>query len=362
MFQPIFSARTGKVMAYEALMRSDMEALRSPATIMKLAREQGALCEIERLTFFKSLENFDHLRSEGLVRRDTMLFINSIASVCLPREDSEYMESRWHELCRQMVIEITEEEEINHEALEAKRHVPGFSGMFALDDYGSGFANENSLLELSPRFIKVDIAIIRGIDTDPDKQQIVQNIVAYAHPRNMKIIAGGVETAAELRKVIELGADALQGYFLAKPAAVPAKMAPAARKVLPCKTCRRAGQNGTCRPQGHCRVQLCIRQRLNTNIKSPAEMRGFLHLPLAYCSLLRYTGTGQTTAQEVLFYYGTGRPYHRLFGRRQNHLSAPVCPVSGGTGPQCLHSGKRLRRSERGCHAGAGPSWPELRP
>ena len=39
-FQPIFSARTGKVMAYEALMRSDMEALRSPATIMKLAREQ----------------------------------------------------------------------------------------------------------------------------------------------------------------------------------------------------------------------------------------------------------------------------------------------------------------------------------
>ena len=231
-FQPIFSARTGKVMAYEALMRSDMEALRSPATIMKLAREQGALCEIERLTFFKSLENFDHLRSEGLVRRDTMLFINSIASVCLPREDSEYMESRWHELCCQMVIEITEEEEIDHEALEAKRHVPGFSGMFALDDYGSGFANENSLLELSPRFIKVDIAIIRGIDTDPDKQQIVQNIVAYAHPRSMKIIAEGVETAAELRKVIELGADALQGYFLAKPATVPAKMAPAARKVI----------------------------------------------------------------------------------------------------------------------------------
>ena len=150
-------------MAYEALMRSDMEALRSPATIMKLAQEQGALYEIERPTFFKSLETFDHPRSEGLVHRDTMLFINSIASVCLPREDSEYMESRWHELCRQMVIEITEEEEINHEALEAKRHVPGFSGMFALDDYGSGFANENSLLELSPRFIKVDIAIIRGI-------------------------------------------------------------------------------------------------------------------------------------------------------------------------------------------------------
>ena len=80
--------------------------------------------------------------------------------------------------------------------------------------------------------IEQSIAIIRGIDTDPDKQQIVQNIVAYAHPRSMQIIAEGVETAAELRKVIELGADALQGYFLAKPAAVPAKIAPAARKVI----------------------------------------------------------------------------------------------------------------------------------
>ena len=231
-FQPIFSARNGQVMAYEALMRSDIPSLRSPATIMKLAREQGALYEIERLTFVKSLETFDSLRKEGLVRKDAMLFVNSIASICLSRKDSEYMDSRWHELRRQMVIEITEEEEMNRDALEAKRHAPGFSGMFALDDYGSGYSNEGSLLELAPRFIKVDLAIIRGIDTDTDKQQILRNIVVYAHPRNMQIIAEGVENVAEMQKVIELGADALQGYYLARPAAIPAKIAPVARQVI----------------------------------------------------------------------------------------------------------------------------------
>ena len=231
-FQPIFSAHDGRVMAYEALMRSDMERLRSPATIMKLAREQGALQEIERLTFFKSLETFDHLRSEGLVRRDALLFINSIASIALPQEDCEYMDSRWHELLRQVVIEITEEEAIDREAMEAKRRAPSSSGMFALDDYGSGYSNEGSLLELSPRFIKVDLTIIRGIDTDPDKQQIVQNIVAYAHPRSMQIIAEGVETAEELKKVLELGVDGLQGYFLAKPANIPTRIAPAARQII----------------------------------------------------------------------------------------------------------------------------------
>ena len=231
-FQPIYSARSGRVVAYEALMRSDLPTLRSPATIMKLAREQGALYEIERITFTKALETFDSLCRAGSVSGDAMLFVNSIASTSLTQEDVEYLNTRWHELCRRVVIEITEEEAIDHEALEKKRNAPGFTGMFALDDYGSGYANENSLLELAPRFIKVDIAIIRGIDASPDKQQILRNVVAYAHPRCMKIVAEGVETAAELRTVIGLGADLLQGCFLARPAIVPEVIAPEAAAVI----------------------------------------------------------------------------------------------------------------------------------
>ena len=231
-FQPIFSARSGKVAAYEALMRSDLPTLRSPATIMKLAREQGALYEIERITFTKALETFDSLCLAGSVSGDAMLFVNSIASTCLTQADVDYIDSHWRELRRRMVVEITEEEEIDYEALERKRNALGFSGMFALDDYGSGYSNENTLLQLAPRFVKVDITIIRGIDTSPDKQQILRNVAAYAHPRSMKIVAEGVETAAELRTVIELGADALQGYFLARPAIVPGAIAPEAAAII----------------------------------------------------------------------------------------------------------------------------------
>ena len=231
-FQPIFSAKNGGVVAYEALMRSDLPTLRSPATIMKLAREQGALYEIERLTFFKASETFVKMQQRELVRPDALLFVNSIANVCLTESDSADYRAHYAALMKQLVVEITEEEELNPEALETKRHVPGFSGMFALDDYGSGYSNEGSLLELSPRFIKVDISIIREIDTDTDKQQILRNIVAYAHPRSMKIIAEGVETAAEMHKVIELGADLLQGYFLARPAAVPEAIAPQADALI----------------------------------------------------------------------------------------------------------------------------------
>ena len=78
----------------------------------------------------------------------------------------------------------------------------------------------------------MDITIICDIDTDADKQQLVKDIVEYAHGRGMKIVAEGVETAAELRTVIELGTDLLQGYFLARPAIVPGDIAPEAAAII----------------------------------------------------------------------------------------------------------------------------------
>ena len=231
-FQPIFSAHSGRVAAYEALMRVNMPTITSPSQVMTLAHELDRLYDIERITLFKSGETYQQLQQKGLLQNGAFLFVNSIANVSLTPADVAKYQRRFPELLKYLVVEITEQEDLDRDSLERKRNVPGFSGSFALDDYGSGYSNELNLLALAPRYIKIDISIVRGIDTDRDKQQIVSNIVDYAHARSMQLIAEGIENDAELRKVIELGADALQGYFLAKPAAVPAKMAPAARKVI----------------------------------------------------------------------------------------------------------------------------------
>ena len=231
-FQPIYSARSGRVAAYEALMRVDLPTLHSPAQVMQLAHETGRLYEIERITVFHSSEIFQRMQVQGLLQSDALLFINSIANVSLTVEDVEEYAQRYPELLKRLVVEITEQEDLDRACLERKRNVPGFSGSFALDDYGSGYSNELNLLELSPRYIKIDISIVRGIDTDRDKQQIVSNIVAYAHARSMQLIAEGIETEAQLRTVIGLGVDLLQGYYLSRPAAVPAPIAPAAQTVI----------------------------------------------------------------------------------------------------------------------------------
>ena len=231
-FQPIFSAQNGQITAYEALMRVNMPTLTSPAQVMTLAHELDRLYDIERLTVFKSSECFTQLQQKHLIRKDALLFLNSIANISVTDADHAEYVRRYPELLKQLVVEITEQEELDHECLERKRNVPGFSGAFALDDYGSGYSNEINLLELSPRYIKIDISIIRGIDTDRDKQQIVSNIVAYAHARSMKLIAEGIENDAELRKVIDLGVDLLQGFYLSRPAAVPTPIAPQALETI----------------------------------------------------------------------------------------------------------------------------------
>ena len=232
-FQPIYSARTGRPYAYEALMRPvGLETLRSPAEVMRLAHEQDRLYDIEKLTMFRAGESFLALKERHIIPQNTLLFINSIASVSLNDDDWALYLRTFPTLPSQTVIEITEEEQLNMDALNRKRTVPGGSRIFALDDYGSGYSNSSNLLTLAPRYVKVDISIIRGIDADTNKQELVRSLVEYARPRNMMILAEGVETDAELRCVLDLGVDLLQGYGLSRPAAEPVAISSTALDVI----------------------------------------------------------------------------------------------------------------------------------
>ena len=231
-FQPIVSAHDGHVVAYEALMRPQLPTLRSPLTVMQLASEMGRLYDIEKLTLFRACECYEELEAAGKLDADALIFVNSIASVSLSDEDwASYCEAH-SAILPKLVVEITEEEEMNERELERKRNVPGAPGVFALDDYGSGYSNGNSLLTVAPKYVKVDIAIIRGIDTDADKQQFLMTLIDYAHPRGVQVLAEGVETLSELREVLEMGVDLLQGYCLARPAAEPGAIDEKAAEVI----------------------------------------------------------------------------------------------------------------------------------
>lgn len=231
-FQPIVDTITGEIRAYEALLRVNMPTIKSPDAVLAMAKDEGQLQKMETLSLFKSAECYQSLLEQGKVLSNAYLFVNSIAGQCMTHEDMVKFHQLFHSIQDRIVVEITESEAMDKEATRRKREAIGFSGLFALDDYGSGYNSEKNLLELSPAFIKVDISIIHDIDSDADKQKIVSNVVEYAHERGMLIIAEGLETAQEVAKVLELGVDLLQGYFLAKPNPIPGEVNPEALALI----------------------------------------------------------------------------------------------------------------------------------
>lgn len=130
------------------------------------------------------------------------------------------------------MIEITETENLDMELVKRKSNADGFLGIFALDDYGSGYNSELNLLDLKPKFLKIDISIVRDIGKDASKQRMVSNVLIYAHEQDMLIIAEGLETAEELKKTLEIGVDLVQVYYLARPAKVPESISEEALAVI----------------------------------------------------------------------------------------------------------------------------------
>lgn len=219
-FQPIISTVDGSIFAYEALMRTDLPSLRSIETIMQIARNDGRLQEIENLTWLKAPAYYRALLDQGKVSKDCYLFLNSLGNQLMSKEVERKFVSEFSDLVPKIVTEITESDEMDSYIISEKLRIDG-SGLFALDDFGSGYNGERNLLLLSPKFIKIDMSIVRDIDRSPDKQSIFANAVSYAHERDMLIVAEGVETYSELLTVMEIGADLLQGYLVGKPLKEP---------------------------------------------------------------------------------------------------------------------------------------------
>ncbi len=87
----------------------------------------------------------------------------------------------------------------------------------AIDDFGAGYAGLGLLAELHPDVIKLDMMLIRGIDTSAVKRSIVAAVVALGADLGIEPLAEGIETPGELATLRALGVRLCQGYLFAKP-------------------------------------------------------------------------------------------------------------------------------------------------
>lgn len=207
-YQPIVDLSSGATVGYEALTRFNDGS--RPDELFATAREHGLGIKLETATLTAALD-----AARGLPLR-VWLSLNVSPRLLA---DVETLGPILGLRSRRLVLEITEHETIDaYGPLREAMPRLGPDVRLAVDDAGAGVANFHHLVELQPDFVKIDLSLVRGVDTDLSRQAVVAGILHFAAAANCQVIAEGIETEAELAMVTELGVTLGQGYLLGRPA------------------------------------------------------------------------------------------------------------------------------------------------
>ncbi len=218
-FQPIISVDTCEIYGYEALMRYEQDRNLTPLEILKYAGSLGRLYDVEINTFHCVL---NHVEEKEYLFSGKKIFINSLPGYQLQGADAAELVNRLRKHIGKVVIEYTEGSELDDSALLSRRETYRELNMeVALDDYGSGYSNVNNLLRYNPKYVKIDHGLISGIHKNEQKRHFVKSIVSYAEANDIIVLAEGVETMEELRTVIGLGVQLIQGFYTGRPTKIP---------------------------------------------------------------------------------------------------------------------------------------------
>lgn len=209
-WQPIIEIPSLRIVGAEALARFPGSALSDPSEWFADALLAGMSPELEERSLRAGLAMLEHLSE------DCYLTLNVSAGTFLEAGVQTLLSGM--PLSR-IVLEITEHDVISDyttlaDALQPLRQ----KGLrIAVDDAGAGYASLRHILQLKPNIIKLDMSLVRDIDTDIMRRSLATCMLGFAQEIDSKIVAEGVETQEELDTLIDLGIHMVQGFHLHRP-------------------------------------------------------------------------------------------------------------------------------------------------
>jgi EAL domain-containing protein (putative c-di-GMP-specific phosphodiesterase class I) len=211
-FQPIVSWGTRRVFGFEGLVRNNEPSLARPPELLDASERLGRTRELSRTIRARIAA------SAAEAPPDARFFVNLHAIDLL--DDELYSgKAPLTLLAQRVVLEVTERASLEHvkdlhQRAGALRRL-GFQ--IAIDDLGAGYAGLTSFTQLEPEVVKLDMALVRGVDTRETKQRVIRSMVSLCAEMGIVVVAEGVETPAERDRLVDLGCDLMQGYLFAKP-------------------------------------------------------------------------------------------------------------------------------------------------
>ena len=216
-YQPVIVSKTGEVCHYEALLRLSNSAgkISSAGALIPVAERMGLIDLIDRMVLemvFAELQrspqvtlamNVSNLTTEDLVWLD-------YATQLL--KDAPDVASR-------LIIEITEtaaQRDLRRTAFFVAT-LQSLGCQVALDDFGSGYTSFRQLQALSVDMVKIDGAFIKDLAHNADNRLFVKTLLSFTEGFHLQTVAEFVETGEVAKILMDMGVDAMQGYYFAKP-------------------------------------------------------------------------------------------------------------------------------------------------
>ncbi len=211
-YQPIVRTSDGSLYGYEALLRSNEKSLPHAGAVLDAAERLNRVEELGR-----AIRNV-----VGKPMADAppgvLLFVNLHSRDLM--DDSLYsLEAALSGIAERVVLEITERASLDAIS-DAKLKVARLREMgfrIAIDDLGAGYAGLTSFATLEPELVKLDMSLVRDIDTNPTKQKLVRSVTTLCRELGMTVVGEGVETEPERDMLVACGCELLQGYLIARP-------------------------------------------------------------------------------------------------------------------------------------------------
>ncbi|MBW2272195.1 MAG: EAL domain-containing protein [Deltaproteobacteria bacterium] len=219
LYEPILNLTTRDIIGYEGLVRGPWDSdLHTPGALFQMAEKTGLVYELDCLCRRQALRG-----ARGLTP-GKLLFLNCLpTAIHDPAFRGDVLRKTLEELRLRpsdVVFEISERESIANFAIfrEARDYYRELGFKVALDDTGVAYGSLEAVMELSPDFIKADLSLVRGIDSDRPRQELLRALNSVAGTIHASIIAEGIETSEELSTVHDLGIAYGQGYLFGRPA------------------------------------------------------------------------------------------------------------------------------------------------
>jgi len=217
-FQPIVDVVAGRPFAYEALVRGP----HGEGAASVLSR----LSDLNRYAFDQQcrVKAIETSTKAGIIETGARLSINFLPNAVYSPEACIKLTLETAKTVgfptQRLIFEFTENEEMKQPD-HVGRIIAAYQRMgfgTALDDFGAGHAGLNLLARFQPDMIKLDMELIRGLDSSLPRRIIVSGVVKMCGALGVTVIAEGVETVGELEALTAMGVRYIQGFYFAKPA------------------------------------------------------------------------------------------------------------------------------------------------